>query len=126
LKLSGLDYPHDVYFGNLNLKMNVLPIENFEIDKRPEVACIDYQLVKFPVELRIWQAGDLFYPLGMENPKKVSDFFIDKKIDRFTKNETFVLVSDNQIVWIIGHRIDNRFRITESTQTVLVIEQIKA
>lgn len=121
-----IDYPHDVFVGEYNLKMKVVPIENFALDRRVNVACIDYQTLKFPVEIRRWQPGDTFYPLGMENPKKISDFFIDNKVDRFTKDVSYVLVSNNQIVWVMNHRIDNRFRITANTQAVLIIESVKA
>ena len=55
----------------------------------------------------------------MTQKKKLSDFFIDQKIDRFTKEEIWILESDNKIAWIVGFRIDNRFKITNKTKSVL-------
>lgn len=72
-------------------------------------------------QIRKWQAGDRFKPLGMKGWKKLSDFFIDEKISILEKEQTWVLIYKNEIVWVMGMRLDNRFKITESTQKVLKI-----
>ncbi|MCE5345667.1 MAG: tRNA lysidine(34) synthetase TilS [Bacteroidales bacterium] len=96
--------------------------ENFIIPADRTVACIDSAKVLFPVIIRKWQAGDYFYPLGMNQKKKLSDYFIDNKYSIIEKENKLILESDGKIVWIIGDRIDNRFRITKSTKKALIIK----
>jgi len=69
--------------------------------------------------VRRWQAGDKFFPLGMKKHKNVSDFLLDEKIPAFVKSDQLVLLNRNQIIWIVGLRIDNRFKITEKTKKVI-------
>lgn len=83
------------------------------------VASLDAEKVKFPITWRYWQPGDSFYPLGMENRKKLSDFLIDRKIPLADKNGISVLESDGEIIWVVGHRIDNRYKITPETKSVV-------
>jgi tRNA(Ile)-lysidine synthase len=84
-------------------------------------ACLDLDLIQFPLTLRHWLHGDYFFPLGMEQMKKVSDFFVDNKVAVPEKERTWILASGRKIVWIVGHRIDHRFRLTERTEKVLVL-----
>lgn len=69
--------------------------------------------------LRTWKAGDKFYPLGMNHSKKVSDFLTEAKIPSSTKEKQLVLINENKIVWLLGLRIDNRFRIKKNTKRIL-------
>jgi len=102
---------------------NKIPInESFEIPADPNLACIDYQTVTFPMFIRKWKKGDYFYPLGMNQKKKLSDYFIDNKYSGFDKENIFILESEGKIVWIIGERIDDRFKITGSTRIGLLIK----
>jgi tRNA(Ile)-lysidine synthase len=96
--------------------------ESFRIPEDPFTGCFDSEKINFPVIIRNWRAGDYFYPLGMKQKKKLSDYFIDNKYSLPEKEKTLVMESGGNIVWIIGGRIDNRFRITESTRTVLIIK----
>lgn len=82
-------------------------------------AFLDADLVVFPLEIRPWLEGDRFYPLGMNHTKKLSDYFIDKKIPVPEKHRKRLVVSNGKIIWIIGDRIDQRFRVTEKTKHVL-------
>jgi len=86
------------------------------------LAFIDFDLIKFPLTIRKWKQGDSFKPLGMKGEKKLSDFFIDKKLSILEKENVRLLCSDNKIIWIIGHRIDNRFSITKKTKNILKLE----
>lgn len=69
--------------------------------------------------LRFWKNGDRFYPLGLKGSKKVSDFLNDQKVSSFEKRKQLVLVNNKKIVWVVGHRIDDRFKITDQTRKVL-------
>jgi tRNA(Ile)-lysidine synthase len=84
-----------------------------------EVEYIDAERLGHQLILRPWHAGDWFIPLGMKTKKKLSDFFTDQKVPRFQKASIPVLESDGAIVWICGKRLDNRFKLTEHTRTVI-------
>jgi tRNA(Ile)-lysidine synthase len=94
----------------------------FEIPSDRLSACIDAGKLKYPLTIRKWKAGDRFYPLGMKQQKKLSDYFIDRKYSLLEKENKLILESDGRIVWIIGDRIDNRFRITGKTKKALILK----
>ena len=95
---------------------------NFEIIRNQNVACVDLEKLAFPLTLRNWQHGDRFVPLGMSTKKKVSDFMIDEKIPVNLKERVVVLQSGDDIVWIAGYRIDDRYKVTTATRRVLIVE----
>lgn len=99
--------------------------DSFEIPSDPHIACLDYSKLSYPVTIRKWMAGDYFYPLGMKQKKKLSDYFIDRKYSIIDKENIYVMESGGKIFWIIGDRIDNRFRISSSTDTALIIKTRK-
>lgn len=82
----------------------------------------DAAKLRFPLKLRRWQTGDWFVPFGMKGKKKLSDFFTNQKFNLIEKEETWILLSGEDVVWVVGHRPDNRFRITSKTKSVLQIE----
>ena len=87
-------------------------------------AFIDADLLIFPLVLRSWQDGDRFMPLGMSNYKKLSDFFVDQKIPLPNKEAIPILINGNgDIVWIVGLRQDNRYKVTATTKKVAIFEQ---
>ncbi len=90
--------------------------------KRTDVIYVDKDVLKFPLVLRKWQEGDVFYPLGMIGKKKLSKYFKDEKLSLLDKENTWLLCSENDIVWVINRRADNRFRVTENTKRILKIE----
>lgn len=86
------------------------------IEKSVNVALLDLHKLTFPLKLRHWKKGDWFIPFGMKGKKKLSDFFSDKKYSLFDKEKCWLLVDDTDaVVWVVGERIDNRFRITDAT-----------
>ena len=93
----------------------------FEIKRNKAILHCDIDKLAFPLTLRRWKEGDWFVPFGMKGKKKLSDFFSDNKFSIIQKEETWVLLSDNDVVWIVNHRADNRFRITEATNTVYTL-----
>jgi tRNA(Ile)-lysidine synthase len=92
------------------------------IPDRPSIAFLDFRKLSFPLKVRRWVKGDSFFPLGMKNKKKLSDYFIDRKFPLIKKEKTLILESAGEIIWIIGERIDDRYKITPSTVTILRLE----
>ena len=92
---------------------------DFSISRSAKRVHIDASKLAFPLQLRRWREGDVFYPFGMKQRKKVSDFFIDNKLSLLEKEQSWLLVSGNDIVWIVGQRLDDRFRITAETTEVV-------
>lgn len=99
--------------------------DDFGLVKDPAVAQIDADRLAFPILWRKWEAGDYFVPLGMQSGKKVSDFLIDLKVPFNTKADITVLESGTDIVWIVGHRIHERYKVTAETKRILIIEQVQ-
>ncbi len=103
--------------GELELELNSkLNIQNSQFNIQ-----LDASKITFPLLLRKWKQGDYFYPLGMKHKKKLSRFFIDNKLSLTQKENTWVLESNKKILWVIGMRIDDRFKITENTKEVLEV-----
>ncbi|KRO64952.1 MAG: hypothetical protein ABR80_01570 [Cryomorphaceae bacterium BACL11 MAG-121015-bin20] len=98
---------------------------DFSLNKNPNVAKLDFDKLSFPLKLRKWKNGDKFKPLGMRNFKKVSDFFIDEKYSILAKQKQWILCSEDDIVWIVGNRIDDRYKIETHTKKVYIAELLK-
>ena len=95
--------------------------EDFIIDKSPDVAQLDFDTLKFPLTLRHWRHGDRFHPLGMKGSKLMSDFFVDQKFTEYQKQNVWLLVSaEGDILWVVGYRIDDRFKVMDSTKTLFL------
>ncbi|MDQ4141252.1 MAG: tRNA lysidine(34) synthetase TilS, partial [Bacteroidota bacterium] len=105
----------------LRLSLSSLSALNYKINPNKKVAALDAGLLQFPLKVRTWKEGDWFVPLGMNGKKKISDFLIDEKIPVNLKPKVKVLTSGGSIVWVIGYRLDNRFKVTAKTEQVLEI-----
>jgi len=117
-----INNPEELENCKLFVSARLKSVKNkFTIPAGCNIACLDFDLISFPLKIRNWQNGDVFYPLGMKHRKKLSDYFIDEKLSVVAKEKIMILESDGKIVWIIGERIDDRFRVTERTSRVLVL-----
>lgn len=129
LREKVIDSPVAITIESLNAKVNynhksfyIVESQGTEIERDENQVQVDADLIKFPLVLRPWQIGDTFKPLGMEGSKKVSDYFIQKKLNRFQKEDVPILVNgDGQLIWIVDMRLDNRFKVTENTKKVLTL-----
>jgi len=90
-----------------------------QVSDKDKTILIDKDLLKFPLTVRKWQKGDYFYPSGMEGKKKLSKFFKDKKLNLFEKEDSWLLLSQNKVVWVIGMRQDNRFVVSDKTKQII-------
>lgn len=107
--------------GPISLEMQFFGRDALELDGLPEHHFFDADKLKFPLLLRNWRDGDRFQPLGMSGSKKVSDYWIDQKMSMPEKARQLVLESDGEIIGLLGHRIDHRFRILNSTKTIYFV-----
>jgi tRNA(Ile)-lysidine synthase len=97
------------------------PIPNSSV-----VFYLDYDKLNFPLELRKWKHGDVFAPLGMKGrKKKVKEYFIDSKLNLFEKEDVWILTSQGQVTVLLGHRIDERYKISPKTTKVFKVTLIK-
>ena len=117
-----------VKFENGILEFEKLQTTNYKLQTTNLIASLDAKQIKFPLLLRKWKQGDYFYPLGMQNlpagrrgKKKLSKFFIDQKLSKTEKEKVWVIEMNKKILWVIGYRIDDRFKITNNTKEVLRI-----
>ena len=99
---------------------------DYVIDKSPNEAQLDFDKLHFPLTLRHWHHGDRFHPLGMKGSKLLSDFFVDQKFTEAQKKNVWLLTSANgEILWVVGYRIDDRFKVTLETKSVLSCEWVR-
>jgi len=104
------------------LEFKTVPVaETLTILNNPAFACLDAEKLSYPLSLRRWHIGDRFIPFGMKGWKKVSDYLTDIKLSVPNKENTWLILSSGEVVWIVGKRIDNRFRITKQTHEVKMI-----
>ncbi len=109
------------------LKIELSKVKNspdFKISTDSNIACLDFEKLTFPLIIRKWRNGDFFYPLGMRKKKKLSNFFTDIKLSIPEKENTWLLCSDDKIVYIIGKRIDERFKVGKQTKLIYLVRCI--
>lgn len=106
--------PISLIFENIN--------EEFTSVQDSNEIILDKEKLNFPLTIRKWKEGDYFFPIGMKGSKKVSKYFKDEKFSLFDKNETWLLVNNSsEIIWIIDHRMDDRFKITKQSKNIIKI-----
>jgi len=106
------------------LHFQQIALNKFPDNPHPQDAYLDFDKLKFPLLLRLWRTGDRFKPLGLSGTKKISDFLNDIKISGPAKKQQYVLCAGNEIVWLVGYRIDHRYRVTNSTKTIYFVHTI--
>ena len=117
ITISETDTSIEIAFGVLSFE-----IVDAVSDTSKTIIYLDKDKVVFPLELRIWKEGDYFHPMGMEGKKKISKYLKDEKLSLVEKENTWVLTTQAEVVWVVSKRADNRFRITENTKHILKIK----
>ncbi len=109
---------------NIQIPSGVLHFNQVDAiaDTEPNILYVDKARLNYPLFVRKWQEGDFFYPLGMHGKKKLSKYLKDEKVSLIEKENIWLLTSGDSIVWVIGKRADNRFKVTEQTKQILKIE----
>ena len=108
----------------ISMKLSIIDISDFKLIKNSRLAALDYSKLDFPLILRHWRKGDFFVPLGMKGKKKISDYMIDEKFSSFQKENTWVICSLDTIVCIVGHRINDEFKLVPETEKVYLVEPL--
>ncbi len=114
----------EILFSEGKLKIEITSNQQRAISNN--IVTVEAKEIGFPLLLRRWKAGDYFYPLGMKKKKKLARFFIDQKLSKSQKEKVWVLESNQRIIWVLGQRIDERFRLTEKTKNILRLELISS
>ncbi len=119
--------PNQIIFNNYKIRCSLLPVQELNLKTSDRYACFDADKLELPLLIRYCKDGDYFYPFGMSKPKthgkvgkkKLSKYFKDEKFSLLDKENTAVLFSGEKLIWLVGHRMDDRFKVTEKTRRVL-------
>lgn len=125
--LSFVQLPNQIVFNHYKIQCSLLPIQELNIKTSNRYAYFDADKIEFPIFIRYYNEGDYFYPFGMSKPKtpgkagkkKLSKYFKDEKFSLLEKENTPVVFSGEKLIWLVGHRIDDRYKVTERTKHVL-------
>lgn len=115
----------DLLADGLRLRASEHPRAGYDIPRSRSTAALDVNTLQFPLTLRRWREGDWFMPLGLRGKKHLSDFLIDQKVPLNLKDDVRVLTSaDGKICWVVGFRVDDRFKVTDETERVLEVQRL--
>ncbi len=103
------------------IQLQFTPAQRFEITNA-NTAFVAAECLVYPLQLRRWREGDVFQPIGMEGKKKLSKFFKDEKLSLHAKQNVWVLCSNDTIVWIVGMRLDERFKVSKDSANMIRID----
>lgn len=125
--LSFVQLPNQIVFNNYKIQCSIVAVQELNIKPSNRYAYFDADKIEFPLLIRYYKEGDYFYPFGMSKPKtpgkvgkkKLSKYFKDEKFSLLEKENTAVLFSGEKLIWLVGYRIDDRFKVTDKTMTVL-------
>jgi tRNA(Ile)-lysidine synthase len=117
---------NEIVFSIGSLSMETVDSGSYKITLDPLVAQLDLSKISFPLLLRKWKIGDYFYPLGMQKKKKLSRFLSDQKLSLTQKENVWVVAMDQKIIWVVGMRIDDRYKISEATQQIYSLRLLKS
>ncbi|MBN2654505.1 MAG: tRNA lysidine(34) synthetase TilS [Nitrospirae bacterium] len=121
-----LDKPSEIIIKEASLIMKTKMITRDEYDeleiKTKNIACVDADKIKWPLIIRRRASGDIFYPLGLGSRKKLQDFFVDIKLPRDERDAVPLIINKNEIVWIAGHRLDERYKVEKKSNRILKFE----
>ncbi|MBK9794065.1 MAG: tRNA lysidine(34) synthetase TilS [Sphingobacteriales bacterium] len=125
--LSFVQLPNQIVFNNYKIQCSIVAVQELNIKPSNRYAYFDADKIEFPLLIRYYKEGDYFYPFGMSKPKtpgkvgkkKLSKYFKDEKFSLLDKENTAVLFSGEKLIWLLGHRIDDRYKVTEKTKSVL-------
>lgn len=120
-QLIVIDGPGKLRFAHGSISLEDSLAAGYTLSTDPLVAALDAKHIDFPLIFRPWKKGDYFYPLGMQKKKKIARFLIDQKLSATAKEKVWVLEMNKKIIWVVGMRIDDRFKIMSSTKKLLTI-----
>jgi tRNA(Ile)-lysidine synthase len=112
------NFPSAIGLVNISTRNN----NRVVISPEKHIASLDADHIQFPLLMRKWKQGDYFYPMGMPKKKKLARFFIDQKLSKTEKEQVWVIEMQKKIIWVVGHRIDDRFKVTARTNNILEIK----
>ncbi len=118
-------HAHIQEIGREVIAEEIIRTEKAGIETLPGTALLDYERLSFPLKIRNFRPGDRFQPLGVRGTQKLKKFFIDHKIPNFERPKIPLIVSGEMIAWVVGHRIDERVKVTEETRRVLKIDVVQ-
>jgi len=105
--------------GVMGLSAVLVEAQGLKLVQPPHIAQVDAAKLNWPLSLRLWRQGDRMQPLGMQGEKLISDILIDDRVPLSLKSRVWVLCSDNEVVWLVGMRISERYKVSKDTQSVL-------